>query len=244
MEDTRSQTIFLTWVMKMTKDNKTKMLECPICGKEFKGENGLNSHVGQVHNETRKATNVTEEEKNIIIDIYSEGKTIKEVSEQTWVTRRKVSEVIDKSNKVSKERHKGDSYGIKRKCDFCGEKFEGRMNAKYCSKTCKNLAQIDPDYFHVFYRDHFRCRYCGRTPADNVKLTIDHVYPQSKGGNDDKINLVTACQHCNSRKSDRLWPKERIKEIMLQNRRLQKNTENLEFSELVKEVKEKLKYDN
>lgn len=35
--------------------------------------------------------------------------------------------------------------------------------------------------FDVFQRDGFRCRYCGRTPADGVALEADHVIPRLQG---------------------------------------------------------------
>ncbi len=40
------------------------------------------------------------------------------------------------------------------------------------------------------------CRYCGASRD----LTIDHVIPQSKGGQNTWNNLVTACMKCNQRK--------------------------------------------
>ena len=50
--------------------------------------------------------------------------------------------------------------------------------------------------FDIFKRDNFTCRYCGRkTPA--VVLELDHVIPQSKGGDSDPSNLVTSCYECN-----------------------------------------------
>src|SRR5262249_32748917 len=55
--------------------------------------------------------------------------------------------------------------------------------------------------FEVFKRDRFTCQYCGRKPPA-VILTIDHVLAQSRGGPDDPVNLVTACEDCNSGKSD------------------------------------------
>jgi hypothetical protein len=56
--------------------------------------------------------------------------------------------------------------------------------------------------FEVFKRDSFACQYCGRK-APEVILEIDHIKPHSKGGTDDLLNLVTACEWCNSGKSDR-----------------------------------------
>ena len=52
----------------------------------------------------------------------------------------------------------------------------------------------------VFRRDNHTCQYCGSTK----RLTLDHVIPRSKGGTHTWDNVVTACEKCNSTKSDRL----------------------------------------
>lgn len=57
--------------------------------------------------------------------------------------------------------------------------------------------------FEVFKRDHFTCQYCGAQPPDAV-LTLDHIEPVSRGGTDDIHNLITACERCNSGKSDKV----------------------------------------
>lgn len=49
---------------------------------------------------------------------------------------------------------------------------------------------------NVLIRDEHTCQYCGRRDH----LTIDHVWPQSKGGPWSWDNLVTACEACNSKK--------------------------------------------
>jgi 5-methylcytosine-specific restriction endonuclease McrA len=49
-------------------------------------------------------------------------------------------------------------------------------------------------------RDGFRCQYCGRT---DLPLTIDHMVPKSKGGEESWENLITACTRCNTAKGDR-----------------------------------------
>ncbi len=54
----------------------------------------------------------------------------------------------------------------------------------------------------LFARDAHICLYCGQHGHRPV-LTRDHVMPLSKGGLDVWENVVTACFHCNSRKSDR-----------------------------------------
>lgn len=54
--------------------------------------------------------------------------------------------------------------------------------------------------FEIFKRDDYTCRYCGRKSPD-VVLEVDHVVPQCDGGNDDPMNLVTACWDCNRGKA-------------------------------------------
>jgi 5-methylcytosine-specific restriction endonuclease McrA len=52
----------------------------------------------------------------------------------------------------------------------------------------------------VLARDGFRCQYCGSTRH----LTLDHVIPRSRGGNDSWENVVTSCAPCNVRKGAKL----------------------------------------
>jgi len=56
--------------------------------------------------------------------------------------------------------------------------------------------------FEVFKRDSFTCHYCGRK-APNVLLVIDHIQPIAEGGNNDILNLITACDECNAGKGAR-----------------------------------------
>jgi CRISPR/Cas system Type II protein with McrA/HNH and RuvC-like nuclease domain len=51
-------------------------------------------------------------------------------------------------------------------------------------------------------RDKFRCQYCGEKKA-GPDLTLDHILPRSRGGDNSPINIVTACLKCNNRKSNR-----------------------------------------
>ena len=57
--------------------------------------------------------------------------------------------------------------------------------------------------FEVFHRDGFTCQYCGKRPPE-VVLEVDHIHPVAKGGDNDEMNLVTACEACNAGKTDRL----------------------------------------
>jgi len=52
---------------------------------------------------------------------------------------------------------------------------------------------------NILRRDGHRCQYCGR---GDVPLTMDHVHPRSKGGEDAWENLVAACVKCNNKKGD------------------------------------------
>jgi 5-methylcytosine-specific restriction endonuclease McrA len=55
---------------------------------------------------------------------------------------------------------------------------------------------------NVIWRDNNQCQYCSKHfMAD--KLTIDHVVPRSRGGQNDWLNLVTACKKCNQKKGDK-----------------------------------------
>lgn len=50
-----------------------------------------------------------------------------------------------------------------------------------------------------------RCAYCGNPPIDDASLTIDHVRPKSKGGEDRTSNVIPACKCCNNRKGSEEW---------------------------------------
>lgn len=56
--------------------------------------------------------------------------------------------------------------------------------------------------FQIFRRDNFACRYCGRTADAGAVLEVDHIKPRAEGGEDHPTNLITACENCNSGKSD------------------------------------------
>jgi 5-methylcytosine-specific restriction endonuclease McrA len=54
----------------------------------------------------------------------------------------------------------------------------------------------------IYMRDKFRCQYCGvrKNPAE---LTLDHIHPRSRGGENTPVNIVAACLSCNNRKGNR-----------------------------------------
>jgi 5-methylcytosine-specific restriction endonuclease McrA len=60
--------------------------------------------------------------------------------------------------------------------------------------------------YDVLKRDGFRCRLCGLSADDGVKLHVDHIKPVSKGGKTELNNLRTLCDRCNFGKGDKYDP--------------------------------------
>lgn len=53
---------------------------------------------------------------------------------------------------------------------------------------------------NVLRRDGMKCQYCGKK---STQITIDHIIPKSRGGQDSWDNLVAACVSCNNKKGNR-----------------------------------------
>jgi 5-methylcytosine-specific restriction endonuclease McrA len=58
---------------------------------------------------------------------------------------------------------------------------------------------------NIRLRDKDCCQYCGKHCTDD--LTLDHIIPKSRGGENSWTNLVVACMKCNNKKADKT-PKE------------------------------------
>lgn len=54
----------------------------------------------------------------------------------------------------------------------------------------------------IYMRDKFRCQYCGEKKMA-AELTLDHIFPRSRGGDNTPVNVVAACLTCNNRKGNR-----------------------------------------
>ena len=54
----------------------------------------------------------------------------------------------------------------------------------------------------MFARDGYRCVYCGEAFPPQA-LSVDHVQPRARGGDNSGGNLVSACGACNTRKGHR-----------------------------------------
>lgn len=70
---------------------------------------------------------------------------------------------------------------------------------EYIALPLKRMRITHPTRNMIYQRDDHKCQYCGSTRH----LTIDHVLPRSKGGEDTWENMVVACSTCNTKKGDR-----------------------------------------
>lgn len=92
---------------------------------------------------------------------------------------------------------------------------------QYICISCK--AEYDKDYntankqvnrLLLYNRDEFRCSYCGMNSLeDKIELTLDHITPKVKGGEDVAGNLITSCKSCNSSKCDKVFNPDLMKRI-------------------------------
>ena len=55
--------------------------------------------------------------------------------------------------------------------------------------------------FEILNKYQFTCQYCGRK-SPQIELQIDHIVPLSKGGKNEKENMIVACVECNLGKGD------------------------------------------
>ena len=61
---------------------------------------------------------------------------------------------------------------------------------------------IKPSRNNILWRDKNQCQYCGVIESPR-EMTIDHVVPRSRGGENSWSNLVTCCKKCNQKKGNR-----------------------------------------
>jgi len=59
---------------------------------------------------------------------------------------------------------------------------------------------VDLNRKNILSRDEHVCQYC---EGNRGPLTIDHILPKGRGGQDLWENLVTACKPCNQKKGNR-----------------------------------------
>jgi 5-methylcytosine-specific restriction endonuclease McrA len=86
---------------------------------------------------------------------------------------------------------------LKRKAHMITEKVIRLID--YVRLPYQKLTQNRPTRNLVYKRDAYTCAYCGA----KEHLTIDHIYPTSRGGQNTWDNMVTCCSKCNSKKGNR-----------------------------------------
>lgn len=87
------------------------------------------------------------------------------------------------------------------------EKIQQRIalqNSEAMRRKRARSQMTDKLRYSILKRDGFRCKICGCTADDGVKLHVDHIIPVSKGGETILSNLRTLCETCNLGKSDEI----------------------------------------
>ncbi|AEC53151.1 HNH endonuclease [Synechococcus phage S-CRM01] len=77
----------------------------------------------------------------------------------------------------------------------------------YIKLPYSRLMANHPTRALIYKRDDYTCGYCGAKEG----LTLDHIIPQSKGGQDTWENLVTCCLKCNLKKGDKMLSETNMK---------------------------------
>jgi 5-methylcytosine-specific restriction endonuclease McrA len=107
------------------------------------------------------------------------------------------------------------------KCNICGE----NSIHFYCAQHMKKNPLITPKVLNnniaksaqskalstrkrvdmkikMLAKWKFECFWCGMLFKSKKEVTLDHLIPRSKGGKNNKDNLVLACMDCNTKKAD------------------------------------------
>ena len=82
--------------------------------------------------------------------------------------------------------------------NISGENLKTLLNRKFSISINRWRKKIIPSNIRwaVWERDNFTCKKCGARQF----LSIDHIYPESKGGETSIENCQTLCKSCNSSK--------------------------------------------
>jgi hypothetical protein len=61
-----------------------------------------------------------------------------------------------------------------------------------------NRAPTPKQRMRILKRDGYKCRICGRSPADysDIELHVHHIRPWARGGLTEDVNLITLCHTC------------------------------------------------
>jgi len=104
----------------------------------------------------------------------------------------------------------GKAAGVK----FNGRMINGKMRLPEVIKLSKYVPMPYTDVVlsrkNIYLRDNHTCQYCGK-PGPN--LTLDHIIPKSRGGEESWENLVVCCARCNCRKGSKTLEESGLKLI-------------------------------
>lgn len=98
-------------------------------------------------------------------------------------------QILVAANNMGKATYDRQCYMIRTKA-FKAYK-EGRWQINDLFKN--NIWKMQSDSF---------CWYCGKEVDSKQDLTVDHIFPRSKGGTNDMDNIMFVCKQCNSSKRD------------------------------------------
>jgi 5-methylcytosine-specific restriction endonuclease McrA len=86
---------------------------------------------------------------------------------------------------------------LKQKAHMITEKVIRLLD--YIRLPYKKLMENRPTRNLIMKRDDYKCLYCGATE----NLTLDHILPSSRGGDDSWENLCSCCGSCNVKKGNK-----------------------------------------
>ena len=87
---------------------------------------------------------------------------------------------------------------LKQKAQILSKRVIRLLN--YVKIPFKKVILTKPTKSAIYRRDENKCQYCGSTR----NLTIDHIIPKSKGGDNSWENLCLSCSSCNTKKGNKL----------------------------------------
>jgi len=116
-------------------------------------------------------------------------KEIKERSKQ-WRGNNpdKFRKILEKYNKTEK-----------------GKMARQRIKAKRRAKEKEITSTLTlKEWLKILKEYNYKCAYCGIEFNDKILPEKDHIIPISKGGDNNKENVVPACRSCNAKKNNKL----------------------------------------
>lgn len=86
---------------------------------------------------------------------------------------------------------------LKQKAQILSHRVIRLLN--YVKIPFKKVILTKPTKSAIYRRDGNKCQYCSSTK----NLTIDHIIPKSKGGDNSWENMCLSCSTCNTKKGDK-----------------------------------------